>query len=82
METPDSDDRKERTSPAAEADVLGEEARNTGKLDRLTGGSGDQGSARAERARRRQRPDEDGSARPGDDENQAGFLKDGDTFGP
>ena len=35
----DSPDPKERTAPAAEADVLGEEARNTGTLDKLTGDS-------------------------------------------
>jgi len=71
-----SPDPKERTAPAAEADVLGEEASNTGKLDKLT----DDGSPRADGGAN---PREDGSAKPGADENQAGFLKDQDKkFSP
>jgi len=87
-----SPDPKERTAPAAEADVLGEEASNTGKLDKLT----DDGSPRADgganpradgganpRADGGANPREDGSAKPGADENQAGFLKDQDKkFSP
>jgi len=75
----DSPDPKERTAPAAEADVLGEEARNTGTLDKLTGDGDKAGSPRAEQDGSR----EDGSASPGRDENQAGFLKDDDRkFSP
>ncbi|MFL6692752.1 MAG: hypothetical protein ACJ8GO_07310 [Ramlibacter sp.] len=71
-----SPDRKERTAPAAEADVLGEEASNTGKLGNLTG----DGSPRADG---RGDAQEDGSAEPGADENQAGFMKDQDKkFSP
>jgi hypothetical protein len=75
----DSPDPKERTAPAAEADVLGEAATNTGTLDKLTGDGGKAGSPRAED----DGSTEDGSARPGRDENQAGFLKDDDRkFSP
>jgi hypothetical protein len=91
MDSPDPDQRDERTAPAAEADLLGGEARNTGRLDKLTG-NGD-----AEGARVPQRRDadtlgeqqgsadngEEGSARPGQDENQPGFVKDPDKkFAP
>jgi hypothetical protein len=69
----DSPDSNERTAPAAEADVLGEAASNTGKLEEL---SGDADAAHGGRAGQRGKPDEDGSARPGVDENQAGFVKD------
>ena len=74
MDSPD-----ERTAPAAQADVLGEAATNTGTLDKLTGDGDKTGSPRAED----DGSTEDGSARPGRDENQAGFVKDpGSKFSP
>jgi len=77
MDRPDSN---ERTAPAAEADVLGEEARNTGKLEKLPG---DTDAARTGRADQRGTANEDGRAQPGEDENQAGFVKDPEKkFGP
>ncbi|WP_427912322.1 hypothetical protein ACPWT1_17000 [Ramlibacter sp. MMS24-I3-19] len=65
------DKEQERTAPAAEADVLGEAARNTGTMDGLAPQRDD--NAQAER----------GQAQPGKDENQAGFVKDPDKkFSP
>jgi len=73
MASPDPD---QPTAPAAEADVLGEDARNTGRLDKLS----DDGKPRADQRGHQQ---EDGSAKPGTDENQAGFVKDQDKkFSP
>lgn len=67
----------DRTAPAAEADVLGGDARNTGQLDKLTDDKGASGGAP------RGNPSGDGSAKPGADENQAGFVKDPDKrFAP
>ena len=71
----DKDKDQERSAPAAEADVLGEAARNTGTLDGLAADRGDKGQAT--------RGDERGEAQPGQDENQAGFVKDPDKkFSP
>jgi hypothetical protein len=75
-QTRDRQDKdQERTAPAAEADVLGEAVRNTGTLDGLAPDRGDKGQAT--------RGDERGEAQPGQDENQAGFVKDPDKkFSP
>jgi len=73
MPTPKMPDR---TVPAANADLLGEDARTDGKLDglpdtdRQDGTPRDRGTASSA---------ERGEARPGQDENQAGFLKEKDT---
>ena len=64
-----------RTAPAAEADVLGEAACNTGTMDGLTPDRDDKGDA--------SRGKERSEAQPGRDENQAGFVKDPDKkFSP
>ena len=66
---------QERTAPAADADVLGEEARNSGTMEGLADGSGDAGKA--------DRGSGAGEAQPGKDENQAGFVKDAEKkFSP
>jgi hypothetical protein len=71
----DDTQNQDRTAPAAEADVLGDAARNTGTLDKLQPGR----EARGEAAR----GEESGQAEPGKDENQAGFVKDADKkFSP
>lgn len=71
----DDDHDQGRTAPAAEADVLGEAARNTGTMDGLMPGRDGQGPA--------SRGNERGQAQPGKDENQAGFVKDPDKkFSP
>ena len=71
----DKDKDQERSAPAAEADVLGEAARNIGTLDGLAPERGDRGQAT--------HGDERGEAQPGQDENQAGFVKDPDKkFSP
>lgn len=62
-------------APAAQDDLLGEAARNCGMP----------GGIASDRGSRRQAPraEGDGEARPGQDENQAGFLKDSDKrFAP
>jgi len=66
-------DPQERTAPAAEADVLGEEARNSGTLVRLQ--RDERGAAGGESPAAQ---GDNGEARPGQDENQAGFVKDPD----
>jgi hypothetical protein len=73
-QTRDRQDKdQERTAPAAEADVLGEAARNTGTMDGLVTDEKDKDA----------RNDERGQAQPGQDENQAGFVKDPDKkFSP
>ena len=69
------DKNQDRTAPAAEADVLGEAARNTGTMDGLVAERDDKGQA--------SRAEERGEAQPGKDENQAGFVKDADKkFSP
>jgi hypothetical protein len=55
----------DRTAPAANADILGEEARNEGKMEGLSEDLGQDGT-----------PRDRGQAQPGKDINQAGFLKD------
>lgn len=61
-----------RSAPAANADVLGEEASNDGTLDGLAQEGKPNGAPRD--------PDR-GQAKPGKDINQAGFLKDEDSPG-
>ena len=58
----------DRRAPAANADILGEEARNEGKMDGLSEDLGQDGT-----------PRDRGQAQPGKDINQAGFLKDEDS---
>jgi hypothetical protein len=69
----------ERGAPAAQADVLGGDARNTGVPDTTDGRMAPEANQPVPA-----RPQaEDGEARPGKDENQAGFLKDDDKrFAP
>ena len=55
-------------APAANADILGEEARNEGKMEGLSEDLGQDGT-----------PRDRGQAQPGKDINQAGFLKDEDS---
>ncbi len=55
----------DRNAPAANADILGDEARNDGKMDGLSEDVRQDGSR--------------GNAQPGKDINQAGFLKDKDS---
>ncbi|HZY18391.1 MAG TPA: hypothetical protein VFE82_07910 [Ramlibacter sp.] len=69
-------DPEEHSAPAAQPDVLGEEARNTGTLEGLTGEGGSDAQSRPGTPRPRGQSDDE--ARPGRDENQAGFLKDED----
>jgi len=72
----DSPDPHERGAPAAEDDVLGEAARNTGTFEQLR-----EDPARGNEPA--QRGTAEGQAEPGKDENQAGFLKDADRkFSP
>jgi hypothetical protein len=72
----DSPDPQERGAPAAEDDVLGEAARNTGTLEPLR----EDPNRTNEPA---QRGAAEGEAQPGKDENQAGFVKDADRkFSP
>ncbi|HEY1228595.1 MAG TPA: hypothetical protein VGF26_14860 [Ramlibacter sp.] len=74
-QTRDRQDKdQERTAPAAEADVLGEAARNTGTMEGLV----------ADEDKCRAAPDDErGQAQPGQVENQAGFVKDPDKkFSP
>lgn len=56
----------DRTTPAANADILGDEARHNGKVDGLS----EDPSTQLRTGR--------GEAKPGKDINQAGFLKDKD----
>lgn len=69
------DTNEDRSAPAAEADLLGEAARNTGTMDGLAPARDDSNQA--------PRGNERGQAQPGRDENQAGFVKDADKkFSP
>jgi hypothetical protein len=71
--------------PAAQDDVLGEAARNlgTGALEGADDEMGGKHTPREPRPANHGRSEEDGAAKPGQDENQAGFLKDGDKrFSP
>ncbi|HYF18174.1 MAG TPA: hypothetical protein VEA40_09935 [Ramlibacter sp.] len=69
-----------RSQPAAQPDVLGGEARNTGGLEGLSQEVGADGTPREQKPRDGGQADDggqaEGEARPGKDENQAGFLKD------
>ena len=58
----------DRSTPAANADVLGDEARHQGKMDGLSEDLGQDGA-----------PRDRGQAQPGKDINQAGFIKDKDA---
>jgi hypothetical protein len=58
----------DRNVPAANADILGDEARNDGKMDGLSEDVGQDGAPRGR-----------GQAQPGKDINQAGFVKDKDS---
>ncbi len=79
-----------RTTPAANADILGEETTFDGTLEKPRAGDGApaDGSAAgghpAGNPGRRENGDkpESGSARAGKDINQAGFLKDPDAAKP
>jgi hypothetical protein len=75
MPTPKMPDR---TVPAANADLLGEDARTDGTLEGLVGGAGKAGES-VERGQAG--GSARGEARPGKDENQAGFLKEKDQPG-
>lgn len=67
----------DRNTPAANADILGEEARNGGQMEGLAEDLGQDGTPR-ERARPATGR---GEAQPGKDINQAGFIKDQDKPG-
>ena len=69
----------DRGAPAPHADILGDDARISPPMDGLPGDAGQPEAAR-EPAPRAQ-PDR-GEARPGRDENQAGFLKEKDKPAP
>lgn len=80
MPDPKPDDR---TAPAAQDDVLGEAASNTGSMDGLAGPGDEEKSGDRGAPTRPDRRAADGAARPGKDENQAGFVKDPDKpFSP
>lgn len=68
----------DRSVPAANADVVGDDARMDGTMEELTEQLDQDGTPRQ---RGQVRSSETGEARPGKDENQAGFLKDKDTPG-
>lgn len=81
-DTPDPD---ASTRPAAQADVLGGDARTDGRVDGpLPGGSAKPVGNAAEppAGGRTGAPPQEGDARPGLDENQAGFLKDAEAARP
>jgi hypothetical protein len=63
--------QKDRGAPAAQPDLLGDEARNTGSMEGLDENVGADGTPR-------DRGQAEGEARPGRDENQAGFVRDRD----
>lgn len=62
----------ERGTPSAQDDVVGGEARNTGTMEGLDDAVGRDGTPR-------DRGQAEGEAKPGQDENQAGFVKDPDN---
>jgi len=69
-----------RPAPTAQADVLGGEASNDGSMEGLTGEVGGDGTPRdrGQGAGGSRSEADEGEARPGRDENQAGFIKDRD----
>lgn len=72
-----------RTAPAANEDILGGEARNTGEVEGPAPGVGADGTPEDRSAGKT--PDKasaEGEARPGKDENQAGFLRDNEPDRP
>lgn len=68
----------DQSVPAANADVLGDDARTDGTMDGLSDQVGQDGTPRD---RGQAGGQERGDARPGKDENQAGFLKEKDKPG-
>jgi hypothetical protein len=79
----------ERPAPAADADLLGEDASFDGRIEKPglsqpeRGSRGSAGSAEENaRVRREGGKAESGSAPAGEDINQAGFLKDEDAGKP
>lgn len=77
---PDSK-KPDHGTPAANADLLGEEARNDGPLGDLADSEAQWREADPRANRTAERESGRGEARPGQDENQAGFLKDKDAPG-
>lgn len=72
-----------RTAPAANEDILGGEARRTGEVEGPPPGVGAGGTPQDRNAGKT--PDTAsaaGEARPGKDENQAGFLRDDEADRP
>ena len=76
--------QKEPGTPVAQDDVLGEAARATGPVEGLDARVGADGTPRDPSDQTgTERGQAEGEARPGRDENQAGFLKDKDKkFSP
>ena len=73
-------DKDQRGAPAANDDLLGEAARNEGAVDTTDGRMTPDAN---EPVPGRGRANDRGEAKPGEDENQAGFLKDPDQrFSP
>lgn len=68
-----------RGTPAANADLLGEEASNDGPLGNLAESEAQWRAADPKANQTAERESARGQARPGKDENQAGFLKEKDT---
>ena len=75
-----ADPRQARESaPSAQDDLLGEAARNDGTMEGLDPRVGADGTPRDRSdSATADRPRGEGEARPGKDENQAGFVKDAD----
>ncbi len=75
-----ADPRQPRESaPSAQDDLLGEAARNDGTMEGLDPRVGADGTPRDRSdAPASDRASSEGEARPGKDENQAGFVKDTD----
>ncbi len=75
-----ADPRQPRESaPSAQDDLLGEAARNDGTMEGLDPRVGADGTPRDRSDRpATERGTAEGEARPGKDENQAGFVKDSD----
>jgi hypothetical protein len=66
-----------RTAPAANEDILGGEARTTGEVEGPAPGAGVDGAPVDGSVRpTTDKGNAEGEAKPGKDENQAGFLRD------
>ena len=75
-----TNDKDQRGAPAAQDDLLGEAAHNKGVVDTTDGRMAPEAN---EPVPGRGRADDQGEAKPGQDENQAGFVKDPDKrFSP